>query len=66
MRKSNIFDFYIWNPLKKGIYISFVLNFRSKKHNEYSEYYILIGLLFCQITIDFKTAYYTIKNENSK
>lgn len=62
MGKPKIFDFYIWNPFKKGIYLSLILNFRSKKYNEYSEYYILIGLVFCQITIDFKTAYYTLKN----
>jgi hypothetical protein len=51
MKKPNIFDFSIWNPLKKGIYISLVFNFTKK---DYSEYYFLIGLGFCKFSIDFE------------
>lgn len=36
---------------KKGIYISLVFNFTKK---DYSERYLLIGLGFCQFSIDFE------------
>lgn len=51
MKKPLVFDFSIWNPLKKGIYISLVFNLTKK---DYSEQYFLIGLGFCQFSIDFK------------
>ena len=51
MKKPPVFDFSIWNPIKKGIYISLVFNFTKK---DYSERYLLIGLGFCQFSIDFE------------
>ena len=51
MKKPHVFDFSVWNPLKKGIYISLVFNLTKK---DYSERYFLIGLGFCQFSIDFE------------
>lgn len=51
MKKPPVFDFSIWNPLKKGIYISLVFNLTKK---DYYEYYFLIGLGFCKFSINFK------------
>jgi hypothetical protein len=63
MKKPNIFDFSIWNPLKKGIYISLVFNFTKK---DYSEYYFLIGLGFCQFSVDLKMLYLEVLNTLNK
>ena len=62
MKKPTIFDFYTWNPFKKGIHTAFVLRFRTKNQSDYPECYILISLMFCQLTIDFQEAYNKTKN----
>jgi hypothetical protein len=66
MKKPSIFDFYTWNPLKKGIYISLTFNFRNKVGNEYSEAYILISFIFIQLVIDFKNICYRFKNTKNE
>jgi hypothetical protein len=62
MKKPSIFDFYVWNPFKKGFYVSLTFNFRNKVGNEYSEAYILIAFIFIQLIVDFKNICYKIKN----
>ena len=56
MKKPLIFDFYIWNPIKKGVYISLIL--KIKRNNDC---YFLIAIGFCQIIIDFENIYNRFK-----
>ena len=59
MKKPKIFDFNIWNPLTE-LYFAFVLKLRPSKYG-LGDYYLLVGLGFCQFMIDFRIMYLSIK-----
>ena len=59
MKKPSIFTFHIWNPLK-DIHLSIELRLVNKEWRQ--DYSFLFSFIFFQIEIDFKTAYFTIKN----
>jgi hypothetical protein len=56
MKSPQIFDFYIWNPLKKGVYMTLML--KIKRNNQC---YFCIAIGFCQLIIDFEVIYYRLK-----
>jgi hypothetical protein len=58
MKKPTIFDFYIWNPLKKGLYVSMTLKLAK---SDYREFYFLFSFIFFQIHIDFDRMFWRIK-----